>query len=79
MIKKTCIDRRGKEYDLEINENGTVNIFSSEGFNLNVEISGNALHMLEHGECEYPLDVDEWDEWMKQKENDWSRRMRMNS
>lgn len=39
--------------------------FSSEGQNCNVEVSGNALWMLKNGDCEYPLDVDEWDEWLK--------------
>ena len=62
--KKIAIDKRGKEYELEINEDGTVNIFSEEGQNCNVEVSGNALWMLKNGDCEYPLDVDEWDEWL---------------
>ena len=62
----TVIDKRGKEYELEINENGTVNIFSEEGQNYNVEVSGNALWMLKNGDCEYPLDVDEWDEWLEE-------------
>ena len=44
--KKIAIDKRGKEYELEINEDGTVNIFSEEGHNCNVEVSGNALWML---------------------------------
>ena len=51
------IDKRGKEYELEINNDGTVNIFSEEGQNCNVEVSGNALWMLKNGDCEYPLDV----------------------
>ena len=42
----TVIDKRGKEYELEINEDGTVNIFSEEGQNCNVEVSGSALWML---------------------------------
>ena len=64
--KKIVIDKRGHEYELEINEDGTVNIFSFEGQNCNVEVSGNALWMLKNGDCEYPLDVDEWDEWLEE-------------
>lgn len=61
-----CIDRRGIEYDLEVNEeDNTVCIYSSEGQLNDVEVSGNALHMLKNGDCDYPLDVDEWDEWLQ--------------
>ena len=66
ILNMTAIDKRGKEYELEINEDGTVNIFSEEGQNCNVEVSGNALQMLKNGDCEYPLDVDEWDEWLEE-------------
>ena len=62
-------DQRGYEYDLEINSDGTVNISSFEGHNDDVEVSCTALSMLINGECEYPLDVDEWDEWIE-SEND---------
>lgn len=60
-----CTDKRGVEYELQINEDGTVSIYSAEGQNCDVEVSGNALNMLKTGDCEYPLDVDEWDEWLQ--------------
>lgn len=63
-INMIVTDKRGKEYKLEINEDGTVNIFSEEGQNCNVEVSINALRMLQTGDCDYPLSVDEWDEWI---------------
>ena len=62
----TVIDKRGKGYELEINDDGTVNIFLEEGQNCNVDVSGNALWMLKNGDGEYPLDVDEWDEWINE-------------
>lgn len=57
-------DKRGNEYEITINDDGTVNIYSFEGQNCNVEVSGNALHMLKNGDCDCPLDVDEWDIWL---------------
>ena len=49
----TVIDKRNKEYELEINEDGTVNIFSEEGQNCNIEVSGNALWILKNGDCNF--------------------------
>lgn len=62
--KRIVIDKRGIEYTFEENDDGTVNIRSIEGEHLNIEVSGNAFWMLRTGDCEYPLDVDEWDEWI---------------
>ena len=63
--KLTVIDKRGKKYEYEENEAGTINIRSAEGEYLNTDVSSNAKWMLRTGDCEYPLDVDEWDEWIK--------------
>jgi len=59
-------DERGKPYDVFVSpDKHKVSVFSQEGKNERQDVSGNAVDLLIRGECEYPLDVDEWDIWLQ--------------